>query len=86
MNNFQIVKVQPQVLLSICLRFCQFQSGVASKSIAYKKEACMALHKIYQNTGAFSLTGFSRIRTESEILYLHKRMQVRENSHSGIFY
>ena len=36
-NNFQIVKVQ--VLLSICLIFCQFQPGVAYKSVAYKK-AC----------------------------------------------
>ena len=36
-NNFQIVKVQ--VLLSICLIFCQFQPGVAYKSVTYKK-AC----------------------------------------------
>ena len=37
MNNFQVAKVQSQVLLSICLIFCQFQSGDAYKSVAYKK-------------------------------------------------
>ena len=38
-NNFQIAKVQPKVLLSICLFFCQFQLDVAYKSVAYKKSA-----------------------------------------------
>ena len=36
-NNFQIVKVQPQGLLSFCLIFCKFQPGVAYKCVAYKK-------------------------------------------------
>ena len=31
-NNFQ-----PRVLLSISLIFCQFQSGIAYKSVAYKE-------------------------------------------------
>ena len=34
MNNFQIVKVQPQdVAYSICLTFCQFQPDFAYKSV-----------------------------------------------------
>ena len=33
-NNFQIAKVQPS---GICLAFCQFQSAVIYKSLAYKK-------------------------------------------------
>ena len=37
-NDFQIVKVQPQVLLSFCPIFGQFQPGVAYKSVAYKKK------------------------------------------------
>ena len=36
-NNFQIVKTQPQGLLSIWLIFRQFQLGVAYKSVTYKK-------------------------------------------------
>ena len=36
-NNFQIAKVQLQDLLSFCLIFCHFQSGVAFKCVAYKK-------------------------------------------------
>ena len=40
-NNFQIPKVQPQGVAQNLLNFfCQFQSGVAYKSVAYKK-ACM---------------------------------------------
>ena len=38
-NNLRVSKVQSQGLLSICLIFCQFKSGVAYKSAAYKK-AC----------------------------------------------
>ena len=41
-NNFQKAKVQPHVLLSICLIFCQFQPGVAYLSVAYKK-TCAAV-------------------------------------------
>ena len=41
MNKYQIAKVQSQVLLSICLTFCQFQPGEACESITYKK-ACTA--------------------------------------------
>ena len=40
-NNFQIAKVKPRVLLSTCLIFCQFQSDVAYKSVAYKNKACI---------------------------------------------
>ena len=37
-RNFQIAKVQPQGVLSICLILCQFQSGVvAYESDAYEK-------------------------------------------------
>ena len=37
-NNFQIEKIHPQIVLSICLSFCQFQPGVTYKeSVAYKK-------------------------------------------------
>ena len=38
-NNFQIEKFSLRVFLSICLIFCQFQSAVAYKSIAYKKKS-----------------------------------------------
>ena len=37
MNNVEVAKFQPRVLLSICLIFYQFQPGVAYKSVAYKK-------------------------------------------------
>ena len=36
---FKQQKLNHRVLLSICLIFCQFQPGVAYKSVAYKK-AC----------------------------------------------
>ena len=40
-NNFQIPKVQPQVVAYNLLNFfSQFQPGVAYKGVAYKK-ACM---------------------------------------------
>ena len=37
-NNFQTAKVQPRGVVSFCLFFCQFQPGVAYKSVAYKKK------------------------------------------------
>ena len=38
-NKFQIAKIQPRVFLCIYLVFfCQFQPGVAYKSVAYKKK------------------------------------------------
>ena len=38
-NNFQIAKVQPQGLRTICLIFfCQFEPGVAYKGVAYTKK------------------------------------------------
>ena len=40
-NNFQKAKVQPQGLCSFRLIFCEFQPGVAYKSVAYKK-ACIS--------------------------------------------
>ena len=41
-NNFEIAKVQPQgVAWQLLEVFCQFQTGVAYKSVAYKK-ACIS--------------------------------------------
>ena len=38
MHSFQVAEIQRRaVLLGICLIFCQFQPGVAYKSVAYKK-------------------------------------------------
>ena len=36
-NDFQKARVQPHLLLSICLSFCQFQPGVAYNSFLIKK-------------------------------------------------
>ena len=36
-NNFQVAKAQPQGVSYPLLDFCQFQPGVAYKSVAYKK-------------------------------------------------
>ena len=50
------------MFLSICLIFCQFQSGVAYKTVAYKiKSAHIISHlsKIYGNASVFKF--FSRI-------------------------
>ena len=41
-NNFQIAKVDPQDVLGICMNFCQFQPGVAYKSVAYKKSVLLS--------------------------------------------
>ena len=41
-NNFQTAKVQPQGVASHLLVFCQFQLGIAYKSVPYKKE-CIVL-------------------------------------------
>ena len=41
-DNVDELKFSLRVLLSICLIFCQFQPGVAYKSIAYKK-ACISV-------------------------------------------
>ena len=41
-NNFQIAKVQPQGVVSICLVFYQVQPGVAYKSVSYKKGRAVA--------------------------------------------
>ena len=41
-NNFQIVKVQPHGNASHLLDFCQFQPGIAYKSVSHKK-ACITL-------------------------------------------
>ena len=47
-HNFQIEKFSLRVLLSICLIFCQFQPGVAYKSVAYKNMYIHAsLYKTY---------------------------------------
>ena len=44
-NNSQIVKIQSQVLLSFRFIFCQFQPGVAYKSVAYRKRRLLELDK-----------------------------------------
>ena len=35
-------KLSLMVLLRFCLDFCRFHSGVAYKSVAYVKKACMS--------------------------------------------
>ena len=41
-NNFQVVKVQPQGVASICLIFfCQFQPDVAYENVACEKNVCI---------------------------------------------
>ena len=40
---FKYPKFSLRVLLSFCLSFCQFQFGVAYKSVAYIKKVCMSL-------------------------------------------
>ena len=54
-------KFSPRVLLSFCLIFCQFQAGVAYKSVAYKKKRalviCMKLlHGVKRRTEAATRT------------------------------
>ena len=44
-NNFEIAKVQRQVLLNLCSFFCQFQPGVAYKSAAYTKKHMQHIRK-----------------------------------------
>ena len=46
MDDFQIAKVKPWVLLSTCLIFFQFQLDVAYKSVAYKNKACIDIRVI----------------------------------------
>ena len=41
-----------RVLLSICLSFCKFQPGVAYKSVAYKKRACINLKVFERNVSS----------------------------------
>ena len=36
-NDFQMTKFILRVLLSICLSFCQFQTGVAYKKACFKQ-------------------------------------------------
>ena len=36
-------KFSLRMLISICLIFCQFQPGVADKSVAYEKNVCLFL-------------------------------------------
>ena len=37
-NNFQIAKVQFQGVAQLLLNFCQFETGISYKSVAYKTE------------------------------------------------
>ena len=64
-NNFQIVNVQPQGVVSFCLIFCKLQPGVAYKIVAYKKKACVP---IWQWTDTH--TGLKWIDKYSETLSL----------------
>ena len=45
----------------------------------------LSLYKVCENTG-FRWPVFSRIKTKSTILSLHRRIRVRENPHFRIFY
>ena len=52
-NNSQIAKVQPQsVLHSFCLIFCQFQPGVAYKSVVYKNKVYWKTSKDLDSSSA----------------------------------
>ena len=52
-NNSQIAKVQPQsVLHSFCLIFCQFQPGVAYKSVVYKNNVYWKTSKDLDSSSA----------------------------------
>ena len=51
--NFQIA----YKLLSFCLIFCQFQPGVADKSVAYKKACIMVVRTVYN----FDIRNMSKI-------------------------
>ena len=70
-NNFR--KFSLRVLLSFCLIFCQFQPGVAYKSVAYKKRViivwCMPANTLRKVTGN-----------------VYGKIRVRENLYSGLFY
>ena len=46
-------KLQPRVLLSVCLMFSQSQPGVAYKSVAYKKKACISFEMFLDPTRLF---------------------------------
>ena len=49
------VEQRLRVLLSFCLFFCQFQPGVACKSVAYKKKSC-----IFQKLNVLKNDSFSK--------------------------
>ena len=71
-NSFQIAEVQPRVLLSICLIFCQFQPCVAYKSVAYKKCVYLYLLKVLKSlTTVFEgiLSNFNAAHKEDNVHY-----------------
>ena len=46
-NNFQIAKIHPQSVLSICLSFCQFQPGVLIKKVLLIKKRVLQLSEMH---------------------------------------
>ena len=57
-----------RMLLSICLIFCQFQTGVAYKSVAYKKACSLAIFESIENNDpvALAFTLNTRLRSKCE--------------------
>ena len=75
-NNLQIVKVQPQgVAYSIYLIFCQFQPGIAYKSVTYKKSVSMFLktYEIVQLSYAFITHNFTKYHSKEALLTISNK-------------
>ena len=72
-NDFQISKVQFsfRVLLYFCLTFCQFQPGVAYKSVSYEKKQCRC--ETIQVFVLFTIQGKSKILLPFFFLIVQKR-------------
>ena len=54
---FKYQKFSLRVLLSICLIFCQFQPGIAYKSVIYKKRACTSCLSFLSFPFKFKMNG-----------------------------
>ena len=46
-NNWKLKNFDLSVLLNICLIFCQFQPGVAYKSVGYKNKCVFTVPFLY---------------------------------------
>ena len=81
-NSFQIAKVQPQGVAQLLLNFCQFQPGVAYKSVAYKKKACNDIQEWLkrQQNSAIWFQGSWAPRVMSEIYLLNACKLDREEN------